>query len=76
MRTVGQFQIKRHRRGEVHSLRVSIKDLSNNTPWLDNIAQLCDQPGHWRIWHHRRARPIIHVGTLKSAIALYLMTKP
>lgn len=60
------------------SLRVAIKDRRRYSPHLNDIINLRREPGLWRIFLHDQSsehRYLDHRGTLKSAIATYLLLK-
>lgn len=59
------------------SIRVKVKDKRRPDVWLNDIVQLRHESGHWRIFlHGTNQPPVIHCGTLKSAIATYNMLRP
>ena len=60
------------------SLRVAVKDNRRCSPHLNDIINLRREPGLWRIFFHDRSgehRYLDHRGTLKSAIATYVMLR-
>ena len=60
------------------SLRVAVKDNRRRSPHLNDIINLRKEPGVWRIFLHGLSgelRYLDHRGTLKSAIATYVMLR-
>lgn len=59
------------------SLRVAVKDNRRRSPHLNDIINLSREPGTWRIFLHGRpdGHFFVHQGTLKSAIATYVMLR-
>lgn len=60
------------------SLRVAVKDNRRRSPHLNDIINLREEPGTWRIFLHGLSgdlRYLNHRGTLKSAIATYVMLR-
>lgn len=60
------------------SLRVAVKDNRRHSPHLNDIINLRKEPGTWRIFLHGLPgdlRYLDHRGTLKSAIATYVMLR-
>ena len=60
------------------SLRVAVKDNRRCSPHLNDIINLRREPGLWRIFLRGQPgehRYLDHRGTLKSAIATYVMLR-
>ena len=60
------------------SLRVAVKDNRRRSPHLNDIINLRREPGMWRIFLHGQPGEhffVHHHGTLKSAIATYVMLR-
>ena len=60
------------------SLRVVVKDNRRRSPHLNDIINLRRESGMWRIFLHGRPDGhffVQHQGTLKSAIATYVMLR-
>lgn len=60
------------------SLRVAVKDNRRRSPHLNDIINLRRESGTWRIFLHDRPGShffVQHQGTLKSAIATYVMLR-
>lgn len=60
------------------SLRVAIKDRQRHSPHLNDIINFRREPDLWRIFLHGQSseHPFLdHRGTLKSAIATYVMLR-
>lgn len=59
------------------SLRVTVKDNRRRSPHLNDIVNLRGESGMWRIFLHGRPNGqfFVHQGTLKSAIATYVMLR-
>lgn len=58
------------------SLRVAVRDNRRRSPHLNDIINLRRESGTWRIFLHGRPDGhffVQHQGTLKSAIATYVM---
>ena len=60
------------------SLRVTVRDNRCRSPHLNDIINLRKEPGVWRIFLHGQPGNrffVRHQGTLKSAIATYVMLR-
>ena len=60
------------------NLRVAVKDNRRCSPHLNDIINIRREPGMWRIFLHDRPDGpffVQHQGTLKSAIATYVMLR-
>lgn len=60
------------------SLRVAVKDNRRRSPHLNDIINLRSESGTWRIFLHDQPGShffVRHQGTLKSAIATYVMLR-
>jgi hypothetical protein len=60
------------------SLRVAVKDNRRCSPHLNDIINLRREPNMWRIFLHGQPGNhffVKHQGTLKSAIATYVMLR-
>lgn len=81
MSSSSRFYIQRYPlkgKNSQFSLRVAIKDRRCLSPHLNDIINLRGEPGLWRIFLHDRSnklRYLEHRGTLKSAIATYVMLR-
>lgn len=82
MNVSSRFHIQRYPlkgKNAQFSLRVAVKDNRRCSPHLNDIINLRREPGLWRIF--LRGQPgnhffVNHRGTLKSAIATYVMLQP
>ena len=76
-----RFHIKRYplkNKNAQFSLRVAVKDNRRRSPHLNDIINLRKEPGMWRIFLYGQVGESFffnHQGTLKSAIATYVMLK-
>lgn len=81
MNVSSRFHIKRYPlegKTAQFSLRVAVKDNRRRSPHLNDIINLRRESGTWRIFLHDRPGShffVQHQGTLKSAIATYVMLR-
>lgn len=79
MNVSSRFHIERYPlegKNAQFSLRVAVKDNRRRSPHLNDIINLRRESGTWRIFLHGRPDGhffVQHQGTLKSAIATYVM---
>ena len=72
-----RFLIQRNQYHFSRSIRATVKDRRHESPWLNDLVCFRGRPGVWRIFRHdEKGEPFVeHHGTLKSAIATYLLLK-
>lgn len=79
MSSSSRFHIERYPlKGKNALLRVTVKDNRRRSPHLNDIINLRREPGMWRIFLHGQPGGhffVHHRGTLKSAIATYVMLR-
>lgn len=77
---MSRFKVTRYSKVSTHKvlgLRVQVKDLDRNDPVRNDVIQLRNEPGQWRVFLHGEhpRKPIVHKGTLRSALALYTLLR-
>lgn len=81
MNASSRFHIERYPlegKNSQFSQRVAVRDRRRHSPHLNDIINLRREPGLWRIFLHDQSsdhRFLNHRGTLKSAIATYVMLR-
>lgn len=77
---MSRFEITRYPKvstQKVLGLRVQVKDLDRNDPIRNDVIQLRNEPGQWRVFLHGEypLKTVYHKGTLRSALALYTLLR-